>query len=293
MKYLFLFFFSFSILVNAQELNCTVRVNVENLETYYRDLLDDFASSVEDYMNKTKFYDGEWEGKRIECAMDIFFTQGANEVNYAAQVVITSKREIYNSLNYTRMLTVSDNSWTFSYEKGQSFYQNDNSFDPLTSFLDFYAYLIIGLDLDSYAELAGTPYFSKALDIVNFAVTGGASNSWLSTTGTYSRRKLVQELLDERYRPFREGFYDYFYGIDYYNINKTEAQKLIVKFIDKVDASKDKLDVRGVLIKTFFDAKYGEIIDKLKGYKDAEGVLLELKEIDPAHAAKYDEALSR
>ncbi len=289
MKFLFLLFFSFSTFINAQELNCKVRVNVENLETYYRDFLDDFANSVEDYMNKTKFYEGEWEGNRIECSMDIFFLSASNEVNYSAQVVITSQREIYNSLNYTRMLTVSDNSWTFRYEEGQSFYQYETSFDPLTSFLDFYAYLIIGLDLDSYAELGGTPYFSKALDIVNFAVTGGASGSWLSTTGTYSRRKLVQELLDERYRPFREGFYDYFYGIDVFSQNKKVAQREIVKFIDKVAAIKDKIDIRSMLLKTFFDAKYGELIEKLKGYQDRRGVLLKLMKIDPAHSAKYDE----
>ncbi|MCH7974783.1 MAG: DUF4835 family protein [Bacteroidetes bacterium] len=291
MKYLFFLLFSFPIIINAQELNCTVRINVENLETFYRDFLDDFANSVEDYMNKTKFYVGEWEGERIECSMDIFFTSASNEVNYAAQVVVTSQREIYNSINYTRMLTVSDNSWTFSYKEGQSFYQYETSFDQLTSFLDFYAYVIIGFDLDSYAELGGSPYFSKALNIVNFAVTGGASNSWLSTTGTYSRRKLVQELLDEKYRPFREGFYDYFYGIDVYSQNKKVAQREIVKFVDKVAAIKDKIDIRSMLLKTFFDVKYGEIIEKLKGYQDKRGVLLKLMKIDPAHAAKYDEAI--
>jgi len=291
MKYLFLLLFLFPLIVNAQELNCKVRVNVENLETYYRDFLDDFANSVEDYMNKTKFYDGEWEGGKIECSMDIFFIAGSNDVNYTAQVVISSQREIYNSSNSTRMLTVSDNSWSFKYEQGQSFYQYETSFDPLTSFLDFYAYVVIGFDLDSYAELGGTPYFNKALGIVNFAVTGGASKSWLSTTGTYSRRKLVQELLDERYRPFREGFYDYFYGIDVYSQSKKVAQREIVKFVDKVAGIKNKIDTRSMLLKTFFDTKYGEIIEKLKGYQDERGVLLKLMKIDPAHAAKYDEAI--
>ncbi len=292
MKYLIILLFSFSLVINAQELNFKVRVNVENLETYYRDLLENFASSVEDYMNKTKFYDGEWEGNKIEGSMDIFFISGSNEVNYSAQVVITSQREIYNSINYTRMLTVSDNNWSFRYERGQQFYKYETSFDPLTSFLDFYAYLVIGFDLDSYSELAGTPYFSKALDIVNFAVTGGASSSWLSTSGSYSRRRLVEELLDERYRPFREGIYDYFYGVDVYSQSKKVAQREIVKFVDKVAAIKDKIDIRSVLLKTFFDTKYGEIIEKLKGYQDKRGILLKLKKIDPAHSAKYDEAMN-
>ena len=56
-------------------------------------------------------------------------------------------------------------------------------------------------------------------------------------------------------------------------------------------AIKDKIDIRSVLLKTFFDAKYGEIIEKLKGYKDKKGVLLKLIKIDPAHAAKYEEAI--
>ena len=203
MKYLFFILFSFSLIINAQELNCKVRVNVENLETYYRDYLSNFASSVEDYLNKTKFYDGEWEGNKIESSMDIFFISASNEVNYVAQVVITSQREIYNSPNSTRMLTVSDNGWTFRYEQGQSFYQNQTAFDPLTSFLDFYAYVIIGFDLDSYAELGGTPYFNKALNIVNFAVTRGASNSWLNTTGTYrSEERRVGKECRSRWSPY-------------------------------------------------------------------------------------------
>jgi len=238
-SYLFLLLFSFPLIINAQELNCKVRVNVENLETYYRDFLADFANSVEDYMNKTKFYDGEWEGNKIECSMDIFFLSASNDVNYKAQVVVTSQREIYNSSNSTRMLTVSDNSWSFKYQQDQSFYQNQTSFDPLTSFMDFYAYVIIGFDLDSYVELGGTPYFNKALNIVNFAITSGASGTWSNTSGTYSRRKLVQELLDERYRPFREGFYDYFYGIDIYSQSKKIAQRVIVKLVDMVVNIKD------------------------------------------------------
>lgn len=290
MKYLFFLLFLFPTILNAQELNCKVRVNVENLETYYRDLLNDFANSVEDYMNKTKFYDGDWEGNKIECSMDIFFLSAANDVNYKAQVVVTSQREIYNSSNSTRMLTVSDNSWSFKYQQDQAFYQNQTAFDPLTSFMDFYAYVIIGFDLDSYVELGGTPYFNKAMNIVNFAITSGASGSWSNTSGTYSRRKLVQELLDERYRPFREGFYDYFYGIDIYSQNKKVAQREIVRFVNKVASIKDKINPRSVLLKTFFDAKYGEIIEKLKGYKDEKGILLKLMKIDPAHAAKYEGA---
>ena len=91
--------------------------------------------------------------------------------------------------------------------------------------------------------------------------------------------------------PFREGFYDYFYGIDIYSQNKKVAQREIVRFVNKVASIKDKINPRSVLLKTFFDAKYGEIIEKLKGYPDRKKVLLKLMKIDPAHSAKYDEGI--
>jgi hypothetical protein len=163
----------------------------------------------------------------------------------------------------------------------------------LTSFLDFYANLIIGLDYDSYLELGGSDYFSKASGIANFGASSKFSSGWTLTSSAYNRRRLVEDLNNDAYRPFREGEFDYYYGIDVFALNKPLGQKYIVKLVDAINKSKDNIDLNSVLMKTFFNAKNEEIIDRLKDYPDRYDVFLTLKKLDPAHASKYDDAMNQ
>jgi hypothetical protein len=277
----------------AQELNCTVTINTDNIATSQKDLLSDFKNVVENYLNKTKFVGDSWEGPRIDCSFNILFVSGTMDGNYSAQAVITSQRDIYRSTDKSLMLKVNDNAWSFTYQKGQALYSNQSTFDPLTSFLDFYANLIIGLDLDSYIDLGGSDYFSNASGIANFGASSKFSSGWTLTSSAYNRRRLVEDLNNDAYRPFREGEFDYYYGIDVFSLNKPLGQKYIVKLVDAIDKSKSKIDLNGVLMKTFFNAKSEEIIDRLKDYPDRYDVFVTLKKLDPAHGSKYDEAMNQ
>ena len=277
----------------GQELNCTVTVNMDNLQTSQKDLLSDFKNVVQDYLNQTRYVGDGWEGPRIDCSFNILFVSGTLDGNYTAQAVITSQRNIYGSSDKSLMLKVNDNAWSFTYQKGQSLYSNQSTFDPLTSFLDFYANLIIGLDYDSYLELGGSDYFSKASGIANFGASSKFSSGWTLTSSAYNRRRLVEDLNNDAYRPFREGEFDYYYGIDVFALNKPLGQKYIVKLVDAINKSKDNIDLNSVLMKTFFNAKNEEIIDRLKDYPDRYDVFLTLKKLDPAHASKYDDAMNQ
>ena len=101
--------------------------------------------------------------------MNIFFTSAGADVSYSAQIVVVSQRPVYQSTRNSALLTLNDAEWSFNYEVGQSMYANLDAFDPLTSLLDFYALIIVGFDMDTWEEFGGTPYFSKAFDIVNLA----------------------------------------------------------------------------------------------------------------------------
>ena len=278
----------------AQELQCNVTVNYESLPVNNRELLVGFDQVIQDYMNLTRFTGESWAGPRIPCSISIFFVSAASDVNYTAQAVVDSQRPIYNTINYTQMLTVNDNNWSFIYEKGQSLYANQSTFDPLTSFLDYYANVIIGYDMDSYEELGGTKYFSKAFDIVNRGNSSAFAGGWQTTSlSTYSRWNLVSDLLNDKFRPFREAFYNYHYnGLDIFLENKEVARKQIANFVKTLDQMKSKVDLNTVLIKTFFDAKYGELADYLK-YTDNPDLFTALKRIDPSHISRYDEALNK
>jgi hypothetical protein len=291
MRYLiFILLFPFTLTL-AQELNCKVTVNYEGLAVNNRELLIDFANVVESYMNTTQFTSEQWDGLKIDCALTIFFTGAANETDYSAQVVIVSTRPVFRSTRQTPMLTISDANWSFRYVPNQALYANQATFDPLTSFLDFYANIIIGFDWETWAELGGTPYFKKAFDILNLSVSSPYKKGWEQSSASYSKWGLCNDLLNDRYRSFREAFYEYHYGVDEYQIRKKDGQDKLVNMITVMEDMQKKVGIaNSVLIKQFFDTKNGEFVELLRDYPD-NAVFARLKKIDPSHATKYDEVL--
>jgi hypothetical protein len=289
MKKLLLLIFIFSIVNFAQELNCTVTVNTDNIAVSDKDKLTGFQQMVSDYLNKTSFTD-DWSGGKITCSLTVMIITVSNDINFTSQAVITSQRPIYKTSDNSLMLAINDNNWSFSYTKGQVLYANQNTYDPIRSFLDFYANIIIGFDMDSWARLGGTPYFTKAFNVANLAASSSSSGWATSSSNSYSRKGLVGDLLNDKYRSFRDALYDYYYGIDVYSINKSIGQQKIVKLVNTLNQLRDKIDLNGPLMRVFFDAKSGELSQKLRTYPDKE-IVTELKKIDPAHISKYDAIL--
>jgi hypothetical protein len=290
MKFLLLLFVLFASLGFAQELNCKVTVNMEKLQSSAKDPLIVFQKTVEDYLDKTKFTTDIWEGGKIECSMNILFQTGDNP-NYTAQVVVSSQRPLYHSTKNSLMINVNDGSWRFTYQKDQPLNSNQSIYDPITSFLDYYAYVIIGLDADSYDKLGGTRYFAKALDLVNLGATSAFSDGWQNSSASFSRRGLVEDLMSEKYRSFREAFYEYHYnGLDVFNWNQNIAIKNMSKLVFAIDNIRAKSDINTVLMKVFFDSKNGEMAESFKVYPNRD-IYKTLKKIDPAHSKKYDDAL--
>jgi len=241
-------------------------------------------------MNTTR-YTNEDYAQKIDCSMSIFFTSASSDIDYSAQIVIISQRPIFNSTNNSPVLTVNDGQWQFKYQKGQALYANQTSFDPLTSFLDYYALIIIGMDMDTFEPLGGTVYFKRAQDIVNLGSNSGASLGWQSSSSVYNRWGLVNEILSATYSFFRNSIFDYHYGIDIFKQNKQLGQQKIAGLIDVLWIMYEKLgSLNSVYIRTFFDSKSGEIIDHLKDYTDSE-IFSKLKKIDPPHSSKYDELM--
>ena len=284
-----LFLILFSVNSFAQELDARVEVNFEQLETVYKEKLVSFKSQVEEYLNNTKFTGGAWDWPRIKCSFNIFITGASSEVNYNAQIVITSSRPIEGNSEYNQnslILSIMDNAWQYVYEQNQSMYFNESYFDPLLSFLDYYAFLILGFDADSYEAFAGTTPFNKALRI---AVMGGSSGStgWQFKMGNYNRRSLVEDLTGAKFQQFRQDYFDYHYnGLDVFYKYRNETYKNIVKLINNIDRLKKTGMGRSSLLNVFFDAKAGEIISYLKDYPD-KTIFETLKKIDPSHITKY------
>lgn len=290
MKYTALFFLFFSAASFAQELNCRVEVNFQSLPVNNRELLTEFAGVIENYVNTTR-YTNEDYAQKIDCSMSIFFTSAGSDVDYAAQIVIVSQRPVFRSTKNSPVLTVNDGQWQFKYQKGQALYSNQTTFDPLTSFIDYYALIIIGMDMDTFEPGGGTVFFKRAQDIVNLGSNSASSLGWQSSSSTYSRWGLVNEILSATYSFFRNSIFDYHYGIDIFSQNKQLGQQKIVGLVNVLWIMYEKLgSINSVYVRTFFDSKSGEIIDYLRDYPDPE-LFSKLKKIDPPHSSKYEEVM--
>lgn len=281
-------------LLQAQELNAKVSVNYEKLPVINKEYLKDFGQYIEDYLNNNRFTDQKWDSEKIKCSFDIFFETATSETSYRAQVVVTSQRPLYpynrpdrNSL----MLNIMDQKWVFKYESGQALTFNPSFFDPLTSFLDFYAFFIIGYDSDSFSKLGGSPFYDRAYNIATLGMNSSYAEGWARETGAFTRVGIMEDLTNEKFTQFRMDFFDYHYnGVDIYYENKEMAQQNIIKLVKNLYKIRSVIDLRNPLVKVFFLAKSAEIVDYLKDVED-KSIFEDLKKIDPPHITKYNEAI--
>lgn len=282
-------------LVKAQELDPTVDINMDRLSPDVKDRLASFQQDVLNYLTRTKFTDeaivNDIKGKpyKIKCAITIAFNSATGFDSYDAQLVVTTSRNIYRTPNYSSLIRIKDDKWQFSYTKGQTMYHDNLKFNSLTSLLDYYAYMIIGMDDDSWELELGTKRFQLAQDVVNLAIANTSTTGWADNTGlTASRISYTQEILNSKYDDFRKGVWLYhFSGIDSLQYDKRTALERIAQSIDLIGRTK-KSEIRSFTIKSFFDAKYLEIASTLVDYYD-KTIYRRLGVIDPDHLATYEE----
>lgn len=289
-------FLLFSSFCYSQELDPNVDVDFSGISIDVRDRLSSFKQEVTDYLARTRFTNediiNDVKGKpyKIKCNFQFFFTAATGFDSYEAQLVVGSSRNIYRTPNFTQLVRIKDEKWDFKYLKGQPLYHDDLKFNSLTSFLDYYAYLIIGFDDDSWEMDLGSPRFQKCMDVVNLAIANApSSKGWSETNSlTANRINYPQELLNSKYDDFRKGVFMYhFAGIDSLQWGKRQALERIAEAI-RVMAKTKKSEVRSFTIKAFFSAKFQEMAQVLTDYYD-KTIYKTLAEIDPDHISTYDE----
>ncbi len=195
------------------------------------------------------------------------------------------------------MFNFVDNDFQFTYVEYQPLEFNESAFlSNLTSVLAYYAYIIIGLDYDSFSLDGGTPYFQKAEQIVNNA-QNAVEPGWKPFSGSRNKNRywLIQNILDSKYAPVREFIYRYHrLGLDVMeselNTGRAEIANSL-KLLQKVYRAKP--DPYMLFLTVVLDAKRDEIVNIFsKSFPDEKTrVAVIMKEIDPANSQKYDKML--
>ena len=163
--------------VYAQELNCKVQVNTEQIAGTDKAVYENLKSAVQEYMNTTKFSNVQLSNsEKIDCSiLFVFKSRDAN--THTCDFQIQSSRPVYGT-NYTTSLLNFREQITFDFQESQTLTFNETTVsDNLTATLDFWAYIILGLDFDSFSKLGGSPFFQRAQEITSMA-QGSMGDSW-------------------------------------------------------------------------------------------------------------------
>ena len=287
-----LFLFAFVATVSAQELDCTVTVNTDALLSGPdKDNAAGLAKQIQDYVNSYRWTGEDFKGPKIKVTMSIQLLTASNGV-FTGQAFIASQRPIYKSSDVSPMIRVIDNSWRFAYAKDQQLNHDEFHFISLTGFIDYYMNIVLGFDYDSYDPLGGSKFFQKASNIVTQGQNGDYPDGWQpGGSGTYSRYSLAGDALSGKFEEFRKAFFDYEYnGIDMLSTQRDSAQVVIAGALNKIADVVIQSGTRSAFAKVFFDAKYSEIAEALRGYADT-SVLQKLSIADQSHQSTYTKYL--
>lgn len=308
LKLVILIITGISPLLKAQDFDASVTLNIEALSPDAKDKVSTFKQQVEDYYNRNKFYENSYFNDNNMPGSDIYkiklliqfnFTSGSNDY-YSVQMFVTSQRIIdkydkKQNPKYTTAFRNLDERCAFTYTKSMQFIKNDLKFDPLLSLLDYYAYMALGFDQDSFFPKDDpknkSVYFQKALDICNKPMSD--PNGWTQTGGGSkpSRLQIVQELLNPRFEDFRNGFFEYhWFGLDSLGLSKN-SHRVILNAIRKISGIKKK-EVKAFNVDLFFEEKKDEIAEVFLNYGD-KTVYDQLIIYDPFHQRIYEDAKKR
>jgi hypothetical protein len=227
--------------------------------------------------------------EKVKCTLDIFFKSVSGDNQYVAQVFVGSKRPKFMTDQSTAVLRLMDESWEFTYVKDRPINHSPRVFSDLASFLDFYMFLIMGYDYDTYDELSGTWNLQRASLVANLGQSSG-QKSWQRSTTSFSRTQLVADLLDPKFEPVRRASWVYHYtGLDSILLTPKRAQDNILTALEMIGKVRKVVDPRNLALKAFFDAKYMELVDVFRTYPDP-SVYDTLVRIDPGNQTAYEQA---
>lgn len=155
--------------LDGQELNCRVEVNTSRLEGTNKSVFETLQNAVNEYVNSNRWTDSQFSpNERIECSMffDIAeYDQAQGRMSGTLQV--QSLRPVYNSDYTTSLINFRDTHVEFNYQEGEPLVYNEASMEnQLTQILNFYIYLILAVDYDSFSLHGGDPYYSRLETIV-------------------------------------------------------------------------------------------------------------------------------
>jgi len=287
---------SFSTL-NAQELICEVTVSAPDASKVNTDprVFKTLENSITEFMNNRKWTDESFkEHEKIQMSIFIGITEQSGDNGYSGSITVVTKRPVFNSNYNSTVLNIIDNDFAIVYKEFDPIEFNEFQFTSnLSHILGYYAYLAIGVDYDTYADLGGQKYLQKVQDMVNLVGTSEANayKGWKSYDKNQRNRYwFITHLMNGRYEPFRKAMYIYHReGLDnFYDDPELARSKVMAGLNEVAKVSQDNPNLP--LVQTWSESKLNEIVGVFSEAPAEEktAFLALIKKADPTNANEYD-----
>lgn len=283
----------------SQELYCNVQVSAQKIQGSNREVFQNMQRDIYEFMNSMVWTDNIFSfSERIECNLLINLDEQLSADEFRGTIQVQLSRPVYNTTYESTVLNFVDNNFQFRYVEFQPLEFNPNSHTSnLVSVLAYYAYLLIGMDFDTYSQGGGTPYFQVAEKIVTNA-QNAPEQGWKPYDGSRNRNRywLVKNILDSEYSGVRQFIYLYHLrGLDRMESDMTQARTEIYESLRRLqEVYRRRPDPFMYYMTVVLDAKADEIVNIFtQGFPGEKNRVVQvLTEIDPANETKYQKILT-
>lgn len=256
-----LYLFSLTPEVSAQELNCQVEVNSDQVQGTNKSVFETLQTAINEYMNTNVFTNAQFAAnEKIDCRLFLTIKE-VNDNTFTGDLQIQATRPVYNASLTTTLINFKDSKIEFSYQENEPLIFSINSMESqLTAILNFYAYLILAIDFDSFSPKGGDPYWDRLKEIVQMAQSSG-ENGWRAFEDTKNRSAVLSAYTDASTSSIRDLYYRYHRnGLDEMATSPDKGRANITKSLDNLKTVYDVAPM-SVALSMFKDAKLDELVN--------------------------------
>lgn len=196
----------------AQELIAKITINHNQIQGTDASVFDNLKETLEQFVNDRQWTDYQFQkNERIVCNFNITVTKYDQSSNkFTCNALIQANRPVYNSAYNTTLYNNKDNDFNFEFAQFDQLNFNEEQIDnQLTALFAYYAYLIIGLNLDSFSPMGGEDILQRCMNLTNNAQNLNFTG-WKSFETDRNRFAIINDYLDGAMKPFRQLQYDYY-----------------------------------------------------------------------------------
>lgn len=279
--------------LSAQELQAKVNINHSQIQGTDASIFDNLQQTLEQFVNERQWTALQFQkNERISCSFNLTVTKYDRDNNrFSCTALIQANRPVYNSAYTTTLYNVSDKNFDFEFAQFDQLNFNDETIDnQLTALFAYYAYLIIGIDLDSFSPMGGTEVLQQCMNLVNNAQDLGYAG-WKAFEDSRNRFAFINDYLEESLKPFRQLQYDYYRnGLDEMANNAERGRTNITAALENLKKAHDNKPL-SLLPQIWTDYKRDELANIYKGkgtQKEKESVYEMLFAINAAQSNAWE-----